>query len=117
MKNTDEIQEAPGSGFLARPLHSKKKSEWCYTLRQITRSQRQGSSAAAQKAGGPKRPTPARRRGPRGDSLLSVDAGPQHSGRNQAGFQGSAWPIRISSKAQCAIPAGRWRSFRGYKVL
>ena len=26
MTNTDDIQEAPGSLFLARPLHSKKRS-------------------------------------------------------------------------------------------
>ena len=38
MTKKDETQEAPGSFFLARPLHSKKKSEWHYQLRQFTRS-------------------------------------------------------------------------------
>ena len=100
MKNTGEIQEAPGSGFLARPLLSKKKSELCYNLRQIKRSQRK-DGGAAQKAGRPMRPTPARHRGPPGGSLLPVDAGPQHSERNQAGYKG---PVSADSDfQQCAL--------------
>ena len=45
MKNTDEIQENPGSGLLARPLHFKKRREWIYSLRQSTKSKRQGVGA------------------------------------------------------------------------
>ena len=42
MMNTDEIQGTPGSVFLARQPHSKKRSKWYNNLRQFTRSQRQG---------------------------------------------------------------------------
>ena len=36
MTNTDEVQEAPWSAFLARPLHSKKRGEWNYEHRRAT---------------------------------------------------------------------------------
>ena len=59
MTNADEIQVTPGSGFFAMPMHSKKQGGWYYNLREITRSQRRGKDAVAQKAGTPRRPTPA----------------------------------------------------------
>ena len=48
MMNTDDIQVVPGSVFLARSLHSKKRrSEWHYLLQQFTSPQRQGRGSAA----------------------------------------------------------------------
>ena len=39
---------------------------------------------------------------PRDGPLLTVDAGPQHSGRNQAGYKVQSRPIRIFSNVHCA---------------
>ena len=39
--NTDDIQRATGSVFLAKQPHSKKRSELYHSLRQFTKSQRQ----------------------------------------------------------------------------
>ena len=103
MKNTDEIQGVPGSGLLARPLHFKKRGEWFYYPRMSSKSQRQGSGAAAQKSERPRRPARARRRGTRVDSPLPVDASPQHSERTQEGFQAQSRPFRISISVHCAI--------------
>ena len=78
--NTDEIQVAPGSCFLARNPHSKKRSEWfCYLL-QFTRSQRQGGHGRH----GPSRGE----RGPhgRGEGPRSTGGGPL--GRNPEGPPG-----------------------------
>ena len=72
MENTDEIQEATGTGFLARPLHSKKGGEWYYYLRHISRPQRRGRGAATQKAGRPGLPTPALPLGGKGICRLVV---------------------------------------------
>ena len=54
--NTDRIQGAPWSVFLARQLRSKKRSEWYCNLRQFERSQRQGTVATFQ-GGGSEVPT------------------------------------------------------------
>ena len=87
MTHTYETQEAPGSVFLARPLHFKTKSEGNYYLRRILKSQRPGGGATAQKAKRPRRPTTARRRSTRADSLIAVDANPLHSsGRTRRSF-------------------------------
>ena len=40
MRNTDEIQGATGSGFVARPPRFKQRSEWYYNLRMSIRLQR-----------------------------------------------------------------------------
>ena len=48
MTDTDEIQVAPGSGFLARPLPFKRRSEWFYNLQQSTSPQRQGRGSVCE---------------------------------------------------------------------
>ena len=52
MTNTDETQEAPGSGLLARPLTSKEREggQWHFQLWQNFESRRQGRGVAAQRA-------------------------------------------------------------------
>ena len=54
----------------------------------ILRPQRQGSGAAAQKAGRPRRSTPACPWGSRDDSPISVDESPKRSGRTRGGVSG-----------------------------
>ena len=96
MTDTDETQGAPGSVFIARPLHPKKRSEWYYHLRQLERSQRQGRGSAGRKAGWHGRHGP--RRGPR-------SAGGGHSGRNQAGFPGPVSTDTDLGQSQAGFPA------------
>ena len=116
--NTGEIQGAPGSAFLARKPHSKKRSEWHYNLRQFTRSQRQGGHGRHDPRGGGTRPPRSRRCE---GSLEAQTGGP--SGGIRRGPRVPSRPLRISGRTRrgfwaqsrpkyWAISVGRWRSFR-----